>query len=373
MDNLKLKNKNNEFFANLSLYYPILSPSICQKFNVQKIKTEKEILFDIINDLIDNFGRNSKKNNAFKTNDPSIIYNYIDNILNKKSDELKLLKIENIESRWDIIYNKVINIENETNEELIFYYITNDLLRNIKNNREPYEIISFLEEFMNLYNQLTYKDKLPKLTKKFLLLGLCNCENEYKNKDANKFLDIFKDILYYNDIDMNEKMIKKILDPNNIFKGKLHESILKFVKSKFAKSAFKKIFNMEYIPNDIEKEIFSNNIENYVCYFPYSSSSDTERTIKRFSLILINSNKNKNFINYKNYILDYLLYEFTNIVVRKYIFGHEHQHLSGDILYLTENLDRLSTLPYSIKDDKPKYDLSSSKNGERGELFEEMA
>ena len=44
---------------------------------------------------------------------------------------------------------------------------------------------------MNLYNQLTYKDKLPKLTKKFLLLGLCNCENECKNKDANNFLDIF--------------------------------------------------------------------------------------------------------------------------------------------------------------------------------------
>ena len=55
LDNLKLKNKNNEYLAKLSLYYPILSPSICQKYNVKKIKTEKEILFDIINDLIDNF------------------------------------------------------------------------------------------------------------------------------------------------------------------------------------------------------------------------------------------------------------------------------------------------------------------------------
>ena len=51
----KLKNNNNikEYYENLLLYYQILSPPICQRYNINKTKTEKETFFVIINDLIE--------------------------------------------------------------------------------------------------------------------------------------------------------------------------------------------------------------------------------------------------------------------------------------------------------------------------------
>ena len=87
----------------------------------------------------------------------------------------------------------------------------------------------------------------------------------------------------------------QMINPKFIFGGILHQSLLKFAKSNLAKSSFKEIFLKNEIPLEIEKKIYTDNIEKYIYYFPYSSRYNTERTIKRFSLILINYNKKKYF------------------------------------------------------------------------------
>lgn len=307
----------------------------------------------------------------FDENDVSEIYSFIDKILSKPADdELKYLNIKNIPSRWDTIYSKIIKIDKEQNDELIYYNLTNDLLQNIKNNRTPYETLHFLKEFKKIYNKFSCKSDLQNITKKFVLIGLCNCEY-IEHKNPSSFLKVFNYISDIKDLQMSDNYINnQILNPNDIYEGRLHKSILKFSKSKLAKSSFKQIFEMKNIPLEFEKEIFSENIEKYIYYFPYSSHYDTERTLKRFSLILINCNKNKKILNVVNPVLDDLLEEFTNIVVRKFTFGHEHQHLSGALLFFSEKINRVGTPPYEINEGNLIYDYNSKGKGERGELFE---
>ena len=51
-------------------------------------------------------------------------------------------------SRWNKAYSKIKEFDNEINNELLFYNQTNDLLLNIKENKRPFDIIFFLDEFM---------------------------------------------------------------------------------------------------------------------------------------------------------------------------------------------------------------------------------
>ena len=127
----------------------------------------------------------------FDEDDVSEIYSFIDKILSKPADdELKYLNLKNIPSRWDTIYSKIIKIDKEQNDELIYYNLTNDLLQNIKNNRTPYEILHFLKEFKKIYNKFSFKSDLQNITKKFVLIGLCNCEYiEHKNP-SSFFIDL---------------------------------------------------------------------------------------------------------------------------------------------------------------------------------------
>ena len=62
--------------------------------------------------------------------------------------------------------------------------------------------------------------------------------------------------------------------------------------------------------------------------------------MRRFSLILINTNEKKMIVSLENNKLNVLLLDFSNIVLRKLIFGHEHQHLSGDLLYFKKKKQR---------------------------------
>lgn len=94
--------------------------------------------------------------------------------------------------------------------------------------------------------------------------------------------------------DLNNKLFK--ID-SHFEEELLNNLIIKFVKSNFVKSAFKKIFKIQKITPEIENEIFSDNIVKYFCYFLYASYYDTERTMKRFSLILIINYKKKDSSN----------------------------------------------------------------------------
>ena len=370
-----IKNKKNEEFLNkLLLNFPILPPTICKKYNVQKNKTEKELLFSIINDIIDKFGDKAKDlQKSSNENEILELKNYIDRILKKPAeDELKNLNIKKIPSRWNIIYNKIIRIDKETNDELIYYSLTNNLLNNIQNNKSPFKNILFLKEFMKIYNLFPSNYSFKNATKKFILLGLSNCE--YIELSNQNFFAAFKYIFNLKDNSQSDNYVNNlILNPVHIYEGILHKSIIKFAESRLAESAFKRMFDLDEIPIEIKKEIFNKNIEKYICYFPYSSYNDIERTIKRFSLILINCNKNKKILNVENNILDDLLDKFSNIIVRKFTFGHEHQHLSGGLLFFSERINKLGTPPHTFNNGKLIYDYSSNDKGERGELFEILA
>ena len=126
-------------------------------------------------------------------------------------------------------------MENETNNELIYYNQTNDLLVNIKENKRPFKIIYFLNEFMKLLNKFKYKedlDQIPANIKMFLLLGLSNCEYIDYN---NGFLLDFKKIINMKNLSDIEKYIKGVLNPEYIYNGILQKVILKFINSKFKK------------------------------------------------------------------------------------------------------------------------------------------
>ena len=275
-------------------------------------------------------------------------------------DELKLLNLKSYPSRWNIIYNKIIRIDKEINDELIYYNLLIVLIQNIRNSKKPYEILSFLKSFMNLYSKLPFKNDSQNVTKKFILIGLSNCEYVDKISPRN-FLEIFDALLNLSNnlLIWNDYINNKVMNPQLIYNGKLHQSILKYAQSKLAKNSFNEIFGMNEIPFELEKKIFSDNIEKYICYFPYSSRSDIERTIKKFSIILINSNKDKKIINADNEILDELLYYFVNIVIRKFIFGHEHKHIIEGLLFFLSN--KIG--------EKINY-FNSEAREDRGELFE---
>lgn len=372
LDGLRKDNKNELFLKCLLIYYPILSPTICQKYNIHKARTEKETLFYILNDLITKFG--DRKNNFLNNIKDNDLFNYIENnILNKPAkEELKDLNLDIIESRWDIFYRKIVRIEDEANDELIYYNLTNDILRNVLINQRPFQIIYFFEQFMNIYNNRQIEiENLPKTLKKYVLLGLGNNEHP----DNNNFLSNLESILNYNMTKKSEEELKlQFFNIDGLFEKKLlTELIIKYSKSNLAKSAFRKIFQMEKIPPEIESEIFSDNIVKYFCYFPYNSYFDTERTMKRFSLILINNYKDKKLQIIKNPVLNELLKKFTNIVVRKYIFCHEHPHLSGGLLFIHDKIERVGTPPHNITDGNVKYLNNEKKVGERGKIFEELA
>ena len=365
----KLQKGNDiEKYHNMLLnYYPILSPSICQKHQIKKIKTEKETFFSIVNDLIIKFG-NKKKNKNLKDDD---LYEYVDNIMHRPAiEELKGLNIEIIPSRWNYIYLKIVKFEKETNDELIFYNLSNDLLNNIKNTARPFDIIYFLKEFMtNYYNKQKFNNNLCNTIKKFLYLGLTNCE--YIDESIGSYLHTLKSIIGIDNQKISEKIVNDLLDPNNYYSGILHKIIIKFAQSKLAKSAFLKIYNYKEIPKELENFIFSDNIAKYIYYFPLSSYDNTERTLRRYPLILINTKKNKKLIIINNPVINSLLEKFVNIVVRKFIFAHEHQHLSGGLLFFSKKINRINTPPYNIIKGELIYNYNEKeKKGERGLLFE---
>ena len=136
--NLKNSNDIEEYYNMLLYYYPILSPKICQKYQIEKVKTEKETFFDIINKLIEKYG-DKDKNENLKESD---LCKYVSNILESPAkEELKKIKNKEIPSRWNYIYCKIVRFETETNEELIFYNLSNDLLNNIKDSYRAFDTI----------------------------------------------------------------------------------------------------------------------------------------------------------------------------------------------------------------------------------------
>ena len=73
----------------------------------------------------------------------------------------------------------------------------------------------------------------------------------------------------------------------------------------------------------------------------------------------------------KNEVIDNLLHDFVNIVIRKFIFSHEHPYLSGGLLFFSKNLNRINNPHYKINNGEIIYNMDNKKEkGEIGEIFE---
>ena len=366
LNELKLTNED-EYINELLSYFQILSPEICQKyFNINKTKTEKETFFEIIFNLINAFDK--------KPEDQTIINKYASKILRAPaSEELKHLNIKEIPSRWDIIYSRVITFEKEKNLELIYYNLSNDLLNNIRIYKWPFEIIEALREYMSIIGNFKDDNKYSLLQKKFVLLGLCNSEYIDKNNEHKCFSKYLKKIVKNKFEGFDSKMV---------YNGLLEKIIVKYCKSKLAEDSFKKIFGD--VPIEIKNEILSDKIKNYIYYLPFDAYENIGRTLRRFSLILINPGKNEMIIRPKNLQLNEILCEFINITVRKLLFEHEHHHLAGGLLYFIGVFERANTPKLKLKnnklveiDDTDDLETEEEKNSvflsqEKGEIFEMM-
>jgi len=87
---------------------------------------------------------------------------------------------------------------------------------------------------------------------------------------------------------------------------------------------------------------------------------------------LINNYKRKSIFPLNIKALEILLDSFIFIVIRKYIFGDDHQHLSGGLLFHSGVIDRIGASTHNeeeIKKGKVKYNMDKT---ERGEIFEQI-
>jgi hypothetical protein len=168
--------------------------------------------------------------------------------------------------------------------------------------------------------------------------------------------------------------------------GLFLEVIKKYSKSKIVHSSIEKLFKIEKEENRQLFYILSYQIENYIYFLPYNCNSDTERTSKNPMKIIIDSHKEKYFIDINNlddnFELHTILKDFCNIAFRKFAFGHEIHHLTTVLLYfLYINEDyTLNSLTKEITNDGevnilPDYDpkllkKNSNIQKEAGNLFE---
>ena len=140
----------------------------------------------------------------------------------------------------------------------------------------------------------------------------------------------------------------------------MYQIIEKYVSSNLSKTAIYKCFNLKSGEClEIENEIFTSNIHKYIRYLPYNSNNDIGRTMKPFGKIIIDPSKQKMIINLINKLtqnsklIEYLE-KFINIVDRKYIFQHEHNHLCNVLLYYfyIDKSDEINTPPKLLKNNK---------------------
>ena len=141
------KNSTDELLA----YYPILSPQQCKEFKINKIKTEKELFYEIILKFIEKF-KDVELIDESKDNEENEVQKYAKSILESPAcDELKYLELKEIPSRWGYFYQKVIIFEKEKNEELIYYNLSNNFLVNMSTNPNSKNLIRVLHKFNEIF------------------------------------------------------------------------------------------------------------------------------------------------------------------------------------------------------------------------------
>ena len=251
------KEDKDLFLKELFLYYPILPVEVCQKYNVKKKESEKNIFFNLIEKLIDiqtqkeNIDKNlinflKKEMNNYEEIKHLIQKEELEKEIKlKEEDKNKIKDLEKIEkekdvlqykySRWLKSYNTKIDFKTEENEEFLFYHLSNNLISEFLKDQNCFprriELISYVIE---LFEEIYSKRKDGQIFSKyfeFLCLVLINAE---KNKNYIEKLkplidSIDKEINYKY---MNLEEIKKYLSDKN-YKYECKDNEIKIIyKSK---------------------------------------------------------------------------------------------------------------------------------------------
>ena len=119
-DNLIKENKT-KFIEDIKEYYTILPINICKNYNVKKIISEKERLFQLYTKI-------------YKANEIELDIIILDEFKFPKKLEFFNFSPKEKENttRWEQYYNKIIDFKNIDNEEYFYYTISNSILTNFK-------------------------------------------------------------------------------------------------------------------------------------------------------------------------------------------------------------------------------------------------
>ena len=119
-DNL-IKESKIKFKEDIKEYYTILPINICKNYNVKKIISEKDRLFNLYTKI-------------YQANEAELDLIILDEF--KFPKELELFSFSQKEkkntTRWGKYYNKIIDFKNIDNEEYFYYTISNSILTNFK-------------------------------------------------------------------------------------------------------------------------------------------------------------------------------------------------------------------------------------------------
>jgi hypothetical protein len=335
----------------------------------------------ILKNLIDN--KSEKYNNY--TNTYKSLKSLIENVdLYSKSDpeffEYVFLFLLNAEDN-----SEINTISNTPSYEAFISSMTFELINKQKN--------SLLND-----NEIINKFKEAEVEAKIINNNLhlsWRTINEVINNYKNYYITIFfvsavcGNIIHFKKKSLMDYLKFEFLkNPKNYFDGLLYQIIEKYVSSNLSKTSLSKCFNINFPEYEIiEEEICTKNIHKYIRMLPYNSKKDTGRTLKQFAKILIDPSKQKIMQNIQkkteNEALKEYLEKFINIVYRKFIFEHEHNHLCNDLLffYYVDKDYEINTPPKKIKDNKvtlvkklsPKEQRDKSHVfDESGEIFETM-
>ena len=117
------KTDKNRFKNEIILYYPFMTPKLCNKFSIKKEISEKEKFFHLFKNII----------NANENQISEIIseeYKFPEELekLNYDKEEKKIIY------RWGLYGTKIIDFSVVYNEEYFYYVISNYILKTLKEN-----------------------------------------------------------------------------------------------------------------------------------------------------------------------------------------------------------------------------------------------
>ena len=255
------KKFNSLLNKKLMLFFPIISPSICSKFNLNKRISEKKRFHDLYNKIVE-----SKLNS-----------NELDDIISSEflfPEELKSLKLSEEEKinyqnfdRWTIYFNKIIDFKKIDNEEHFYYTIMNYMIKNFKDptiNKNFYHqsLINFSDILNNLLDKTDNNKNQYTILFEYVILFILNAqENNSLSQINNIYLyDIFLDSISQeinSDKSLKEKEIIeefskykniiKIEGNDIIFFGNNNKIIKNFQDYYITKVFIKEASKMKYI------------------------------------------------------------------------------------------------------------------------------